>query len=318
MSVEYKDYYKLLGVTKAASQEEINKAYKKVARKHHPDLNQGDKKSEERFKEVNEAYEVLKDPEKRRMYDQLGPNWQHGQNFQRPPGFENFNFGGPGGGNFGGSGFSDFFETIFGGSRGGANFGGGQFGGSQFGGFSQQPRKGRDVEANLTLTLEEAFLGGKKSLTLSGGSGQGSRSFEVNIPAGIKNGARIRLSGQGDPGQGGPAGDMYLKIAIAPHSQFTLDDIDVLYELPLAPWEAALGCKVHVPTLSGTVDLSIAPGTSSGKKLRLRGRGLGSGKNKGDQLVRITIAIPEAITPEAKDLWEKLAEVSAFNPRGGE
>lgn len=327
MSVEYKDYYKILGVSKTASQDEISRAYKKLARKHHPDLNQGNKESEEKFKEINEANEVLKDPEKRKMYDQLGPNWQHGQNFQRPPGFENMNFsyGGPGGasgGGFGGSGFSDFFETLFGGGfGGGARFssGGGGFGGfggdDPFAGFSRQPSKGRDVEAALALSLEEAFNGGKKTITLQG-MGQSARSFEVNIPAGVKNGARIRLSGQGDPSSsGGKAGDMYLKISILPHRQFTLDDDDVVYDLKLAPWEAALGTKAVVPTLSGSVELNIKPGTSSGKKLRLRGKGLGSGNQKGDLLVRVGIAVPEADSPEVKELWEKLARATGFTPR---
>lgn len=328
MSVEYKDYYKILGVDKSAPKEEISKAYKKLARKFHPDLNQGDKQAEERFKEINEAHEVLKDPEKRKMYDQLGPNWQHGQNFQRPPGFENvhFDFSGMGGG---ASGFSDFFETLFGGGRGfsssgfsGAQFGGGGFGGSGFGsqgfgGFPQQPRKGRDVEAKLSLTLEEAFHGGKKAITLSGAPGAGPRSLEVNIPAGVKNGARIRLAGQGDPGAaGGPAGDMFLKVAIEPHRQFGLDDADIIYDLHLSPWDAALGAKVTVPTLSGMVELKIAPGTGSGKKLRLRGKGLGSGKNKGDQFVRIAIDVPEAATAEARELWEKLREVSGRKAEG--
>lgn len=316
MSVSYKDYYKVLGVDKKASTEEISKAYKKLARKCHPDLNQDDKKAEERFKEINEAHEVLKDPEKRRMYDQLGPNWKDGQNFQRPPGFENMNFNFNG---MGGSGFSDFFETLFGGSRGGfsgASFGGaggfpggGGFGGA--GGFGQAPRKGRDVEANLTLTLDEAFHGGKKSLTLSGASGNAPRSFEVNIPAGVKNGARIRLAGQGDPGAfGGPAGDMFLKVAIQPHSDFSLDDADIMYDLRLAPWDAALGVKATVPTLSGKVELTIAPGTGSGKKLRLRGKGLGSGNTKGDQFVRISIDINEPDTDEERALWEKLRELA--------
>jgi len=327
MSVEYKDYYKILGVAKTATKEEITKAYKKLARKHHPDLNQGDKKSEEQFKEINEAHEVLKDPEKRKMYDQLGPNWQHGQNFQRPQGFENmhFNFGGSGA-DFGSSGFSDFFETVFGRSGGGgfsaASFGGGGFGGSSFGGanpfggggfggFSQQPRKGRDVEAKLSLTLEEAFHGGKKAITLSGAPGSAPRSLEVTIPEGVKNGARIRLAGQGDPGMsGGPAGDMYLKVALHTHPHFHLDDTDIIYDLHLSPWDAALGVTATVPTLSGKVEIKVAPGAGSGKKLRLRGKGLGSGKSKGDQFVRIAIDVSEPATPEIKKQWEKLRELS--------
>ncbi|MDR2160545.1 MAG: J domain-containing protein [Desulfovibrio sp.] len=321
MSVEYKDYYKILGVPRNASQEEIARAYKKLARKHHPDLNQGDKKSEERFKEINEANEVLKDPEKRKLYDHLGADWQHGQKFQRP-GQENFRFtfGGREGG-FGASGFSDFFETLFG---GGAFNSGGRFreegfgpfgGGSSFGGFSRQPQKGRDVEAVLTLTLEEAFAGSKKALSLQGAAGQGSRSLEVNVPAGIKNGARIRLTGQGDSSTGGPAGDLYLKISILPHRRFSLDDADVIYDLRLAPWEAALGTRVRVPTLAGDVDLTIQPGASSGKKLRLRGKGLGTGSQKGDQFIRIFVVVPESSTPAERELWEKLREVSPFQPR---
>ena len=315
MGVEYKDYYKILGVEKKASQEEIAKAYKKLARKHHPDLNQGDKKAEERFKEVNEANEVLKDPEKRKMYDQLGPNWQHGQNFQRPPGFENMHFDfGASGANFGASGFSDFFETLFGRSGGnfsGASFGGGSPFGPGFNSFAQQPRKGRDVEAKLALSLEEAFHGGKKTLTLSGAPGAAPRSLEVAIPAGVKNGARIRLAGQGDPGSsGGPAGDMYLKVALHPHPQFHLDDLDLIYDLHLSPWDAALGVTAAVPTLSGKVEIKVAPGASSGKKLRLRGKGLGSGKNKGDQLVRIAIDVHEPESPEIKAAWEGLRELA--------
>ena len=328
MAVEYKDYYKILGLDKSASHDDIAKAYKKLARKHHPDLNQGDKNSEERFKEVNEAHEVLKDPEKRRMYDQLGPNWQHGQNFQRPPGFENAQF------DFGGSGFSDFFETLFGGGgRGfsGASFGGANFGGSSpfgagahqgfgSGGFNFEPRagKGRDVEAKLALTLEEAFHGGKKNLTLSGAPGQAPRSLEVNIPAGVRNGARIRLAGQGDAGvAGGPAGDMYLKVSIQPHQHFTLDDLDVIYDLHIAPWDAALGAEVTVPTLSGKVELKVKPGTGSGKKLRMRGKGLGSGKNKGDQIIRVSIDVHEPGS-EAQKLWKELKELAGRTAEGAE
>ncbi|MDR0826481.1 MAG: J domain-containing protein [Desulfovibrio sp.] len=310
MSMEYKDYYKILGIGKNASAEEIGKAYKKLARKHHPDLNQGDKGAEERFKDINEAHEVLKDQEKRRLYDQLGPNWQNGQNFQRPPGFENvrFDFGGMG---QGGSGFSDFFETLFGGGGGrgfSGGFGGGSpFEGAEFGPRHSAPRKGRDVEAGLRLSLEDAFNGGKKTITLAGGPGAAQRSLEVNIPAGVKNGGRIRLSGQGDQGSpGAPAGDLFLKVDIAPHPHFKLDDTDVIYDLHIPAWDGALGAKVTIPTLSGQVALNIAPGTGSGKKLRLRGKGLGSGKNRGDQLVRIFIDVTEPAGAEERKLWESL------------
>ncbi|MDR1686451.1 MAG: J domain-containing protein [Desulfovibrio sp.] len=306
MGVEYKDYYKILGVEKNASADEINRAYKKLARKHHPDLNQGDKKSEERFKDLNEAHEVLKDPEKRKLYDQLGPNWQDGRNFRRPPGFENvrFEFGGMDGA----SGFSDFFESLFGGGRQGFS---GSFG-SDARGFSGsfgggRARRGRDMETGITLSLEEAFHGGRKTVSLSGGPGTAPRSLEVNIPAGIRSGARIRLGGQGGPGnQGAPAGDLFLKVNIAAHPEFSLDDADVLYDLRLPAWDAALGVRVTIPTLAGKVELNVAPGTSSGKKLRLRGKGLGSGKNKGDQIVRISIDVPAAASPEMRRLWEAL------------
>ena len=303
MGVEYKDYYKILGVSKTASDDEINKAYKKLARKFHPDLNQNDPKAEERFKEVNEANEVLKDPEKRKMYDHLGPNWKDGQHFQRPPGFENmhFNFNGTQG--FGASGFSDFFESVFGG-------GGFSQGPGQYANFTPQPRKGRNVEASLGLSLEDAFHGGKKNIAVSG------RSLEVSIPAGIKSGAKIRLSGQGDPGMNnGPAGDLYLKIHILPHTHFRLVEADVLFDLVLAPWEAVLGCKARVPTLTGDIELNITPGTSSGKKLRIPGKGLGSGTVKGDQYVHIAIAVPDSLTAEEQTLWEKLRQTSSFKAR---
>ncbi len=303
MAVEYKDYYKLLGV----------KAYKKLARKYHPDLNPGDKNAEERFKEINEAYEVLKDDEKRRLYDQLGPNWQHGQQFQGAPGFENvrFDFGGRG---FEGVGFSDFFETLFGG--GGARARGqGGFGPDPFGNFSARQRRGRDVEAEFALTLEEAYRGGRKAVTLREAGGS-TKTLEVNIPSGVREGGRIRLAGQGDPGMGGgPAGDLYLKVRMAPHPQFTLDGDNVIYDLQLAPWEAALGATVRVPTLDGEVDVTVAPGTSSGRKLRLRGKGLGSGAARGDQYVRIGIRTPGEPTPRERELWEELARTSSFRAR---
>jgi curved DNA-binding protein len=325
MSVEYKDYYKTLGVQRTATTEEIGKAYKKLAKKYHPDLNPNDKKAEERFREINEANEVLKDPEKRKMYDHLGPDWKNGQqfggqNFRRPPGFENARFSyGSGGADFGG--FSDFFETLFGGgmrgAQGGANpFGGAQFrtsygGGNPFEGFA--PHKGSDSNADITLTLEDAFRGGKKNVTLRGPSGV--RSLEVNIPAGVKPGARIRLAGQGDSSPGGAAGDLYLKVHIAPDNRFTLDDADIIYDLALAPWEAVLGCKIRVPTLTGDVEIAIAPGAGSGKKLRLRGKGLGTGAAKGDQLVRISIAVPDTISDAERKLWQSLQDVSSFHPR---
>lgn len=304
MGVEFKDYYKLLGVARNASRDDISKAYKKLARKYHPDLNPGDKSAENSFKEITEAYEVLKDDEKRKLYDQLGPNWQHGQNFQRPGGFGGMNFGG--GQSFDASGFSDFFEAVFGGSRGGGR---GGFGPDPFGGFSSRQRAGRDVEAELTLTLEEVHQGGRKALSLQ--TSTGPRTLDVNIPLGVREGQRIRLAGQGDPGMNGaPAGDLYLKVRLAPHPVFRLDGTTVVCDAHIPPWVAVLGGRARVATLDGEVELNIAPGTGSGRKLRLRGRGLGPASDKGDQLVRIMVTAPDALTPRQKELWEQLRDAS--------
>ncbi|MCJ2162971.1 MULTISPECIES: DnaJ C-terminal domain-containing protein [unclassified Pseudodesulfovibrio] len=323
--MEYKDYYKLLGVSRSASRDEISKAFKKLARKLHPDLNPNNKDAEAKFKEINEAYEVLKDEKKRKLYDQFGSNWEHGQHFQPPPGYQNAQFGGGGFG--GGGGFSDFFETIFGGQAGGGGFRGGfqQGGFSQgdFGGYQQRPRRGADSEAAYELTLEEAFRGGKKSVTLqeqtSGPEGiprMSTKTLEITIPAGVKDGQKIRLAGQGNPGMGGgPKGDLYLKIRLMPHPMYKVADVDVILDLPLTPWEAALGASLRIPTLDGAVEMKIPPGIGSGKKLRIKGRGLGSGARKGDQFVRIMIQVPERLTSEERDLLEQLQKVSEFKPR---
>ncbi|MFW5487911.1 MAG: DnaJ C-terminal domain-containing protein [Desulfovibrio sp.] len=332
MSVKYKDYYELLDVDRKASQEEISKAFKKLARKYHPDLNPGDDTAEAKFKEANEAYEVLKDPEKRKKYDALGHNWQAGQDFQPPPGYENmhFNFNSAGGGFGGGAGaggFSDFFEFIFGGAgaaggrQGRASGGGfedmfgraGFAGGTGFTGGGQS--RGQDVEAKLDLTLEEAYRGGTKSLSLSEAGG-GAKTLSVNIPKGIKPGQRIRLANQGSPGfGGGSTGDLYLKVNILPHNRFKLEDANIVVDLPLAPWEAATGATVRVPTLDGMVDLKVPAGMCSGQKLRLRGKGLGSGAKQGDLFIRMMVKVPKAETDEVKELWAKLADATGFNPR---
>ncbi|WP_029894171.1 DnaJ C-terminal domain-containing protein [Desulfohalovibrio reitneri] len=336
MSVKYKDYYEILDVSRSASQEEISKAYKKLARKYHPDLNPDDPEAENKFKEVGEAYEVLKDPEKRKLYDSLGPNWQQGQDFQPPPGYER-HFGGAGGpGGAGFEGFSDFFEFIFGGGGGGFAGGGGRgqaggfedmfgragfTGGTGFGGPRQ--RRGSDAEATLGLTLEEAYRGGSKTISMQeqavgpdGRPRNQTKTLNVNIPPGIKSGQRIRLAGQGNPGMGGgKAGDLYLKVNIRPHSRFKVEENNIVVDLPLTPWEAALGAQVKVPTLDGRVEMKIPAGSSSGQKLRLRGKGLGSGVNKGDMFVRLLIKLPRELTDEQRELWEKLAETSDFNPR---
>lgn len=313
--MEYKDYYTLLGVAKGASQEDVSKAFKKLARKFHPDLNPNDPAAEGKFKEINEAYEVLKDPEKRRLYDSLGPNWKEGQNFQPPPGYENFQFRS---GGFGAEGFSDFFETIFGGAGG---FGGGRHGGDPYG--RSMRSKGRDAEVRLSLTMEEAYRGGRKTLTLQeqvrGADGMSqlqSKTLDVNIPSGVKDGAKIRLSGQGSPGMGGgPAGDLLLQVTIVEHPLFRLEGVNVLFDLRLAPWEAVLGCATRIPTLDGPVDMTIPPGISSGQKLRLAGKGLGKGESQGDQFVRIVIRSPKTLTDRERQLWEELSAIATFQAR---
>ncbi len=310
MSVSYKDYYKLLGVDRKASKEEIAKAFKKLARQYHPDLNPGDTKAEEQFKELNEAYEVLKDPEKRKMYDQLGHNWQHGQQF---------NTGGYGGGFSGGGDFSDFFESLFGQAGRSGNFGGfggaqGGFGADPFGSFTRRPAKGKDIQAEITITLEDALKGNRRNVTLN--TSQGRRELEVNIPAGSKEGSKLRLSGQGEPSpHGAAAGDLFLRLNFMPHALFTVDGQNISYDLPLTPWEAALGVKARIPTLEGEIEMQIAAGTSSGKRFRLRGRGLGKEGARGDQMVRAMIKVPESLSDEEKALFEQLAEISSFKVR---
>ncbi len=313
MSVSYKDYYKLLEVERSATKEEISRSFKKMARKYHPDLNPGDATAEERFKELNEAYEVLKDPEKRKLYDQLGHNWQHGQQFRGAPGFEGFN-----GQNFGGGGdFSDFFEVLFGNAARGGQ--GGHFGADPFGGFSRRPTKGKNMQAEIYISLEEALKGGRKTITLS--STQGKRDLEVNIPAGIKEGAKLRLTGQGEPSpMGGASGDLLLQVQFSAHAFLTVDGTNLTYDLPLTPWEATLGAKVTVPTLEGEIEMNIPEGTSSGRRFRLRGRGLGKEGARGDQMIRAMIRVPDAqeLDEEERKLWTELAEKSAFSVRNTE
>lgn len=303
--MEYKDYYKILGVERDAKEAEIKTAYRRLARKYHPDVSK-EANAETKFKELGEAYEVLKDKEKRQAYDQLGANWKQGQNFNPPPGWEDA-FSGSGhaaGAGFGGSGFSDFFESMFGGDFS-------QAGGFQQGGFRS---KGADQHASITITLEDTFEGAKKNIRLGGGSG---RNLDVKIPAGIANGKRIRLSGQGGPGAGGgPNGDLYLEVSISPHSIFKTDGKNILLDLPIAPWEAVLGAQVQVPTLGGRVEAKIPAGSQSGKKLRLKNRGL-KGSPAGDQIVTLQIVMPENRNEDDKSYFEDMAERFAFDPREG-
>ncbi|MES1240761.1 MAG: DnaJ C-terminal domain-containing protein [Acidobacteriota bacterium] len=312
--MEYKDYYATLGVKKDASQDDIQKAYRKLARKYHPDVNKAPE-AEVKFKEIGEAYEVLKDEEKRQKYDQYGSAWKRAQQTGAPPpGWEGINFdfggmGGQGGFDFGGGEFSSFFDMLFGGRRGGAAAG---FGGQGFRGG------GGDSEAALSISLEEAVRGGKREITLSDpGTGQ-RRTLSVKIPEGVRAGQRIRLAGQGQPGLGGgPAGDLYLKIEVEPDPRFRVEGSDLHSSVPVAPWEAALGGDAEVQTLDGAVRVKIPAGSSSGRKIRLRGRGLpqaGSGQ-KGDLLAEIRIVVPEQLSERERELFEQLAEASSFRAR---
>lgn len=307
--MEYKDYYKTLGLERDATQDEIKRAYRKLARTYHPDVNQ-DAGAEEQFKEVGEAYEVLKDPEKRAAYDQLGRGPRPGEQFQPPPGWNpGFEFSGGGFTDASGSGFSDFFENLFG---GGFQAGSGQ-------GFH---RDGEDHHATITIDLEDTIAGATRQITLqqsvTGADGRVQnqpKTLNVKIPQGIKPGQSIRLAKQGGLSTGpGRAGDLYLKVAIQPHSLYRLDERDLYLDLPLAPWEAALGATVQVPTPKGRVELKIPPNTHSGRKLRLKGRGL-PGSTPGDLYAQVSIALPPAENEELRSLYQRMAEISGFNPR---
>ncbi|MDZ7768861.1 MAG: DnaJ C-terminal domain-containing protein [Woeseiaceae bacterium] len=311
MHGEYKDYYKIMGVDRDAAQDEIKRAYRKLARKYHPDVSK-EPDAEARFKEVAEAYAVLKDTERRAAYDQLGRNWKEGQDFRpsqdQGAGFE---FSGAGFGDDA-SAYSDFFESLFG--RG--------FGAQQ--GFRQaRPQaRGEDRHARVLIDLEDAYSGATRTITLQSPQvdennrvTSKSRTLNVKIPKGVKSGQHIRLSGQGSPGFGdGKAGDLYLEIDFRPHPLFRVEGQDVFLDLPVTPWEAALGATVKVPTPAGTVDLSIPKGTRAGRKLRLKGRGI-PGKTPGDLYVAPVITLPPADTESAIALYEKMASEMPYNPR---
>jgi curved DNA-binding protein len=297
--MQFKDYYDTLGVKPDASDAELKSAFRKLARKYHPDVSK-EAGAEEKFKAVNEAYEALKDPPKRKAYDQLrARGYRPGEEFQPPPNFGegfDFDFGGGGGAGADNPHFSDFFESLFGrnGARGGARPG---------------ARRGQDLRASVEIDLETAFAGGKQRLSI------GERVLEVKIPAGILPGQTIRLTGQGQPGfTGAPAGDLLLEIGIRTHPRFRLDGRNVHVVLPLAPWEAALGATVAVPTLAGEVEMRIPAGSDSGRKLRLKGRGL-PGADAGDQFVELQVHAPPAATDAQKALYEQMAAEFDYDPR---
>jgi curved DNA-binding protein len=346
MPVKYRDYYEVLGVPRTASEAEIKKAFRKLAREYHPDVAKNKKQAEEKFKEVNEAYEVLGDPAKRKKYDELGPNWSSGAEFRPPPGWDSaggFRGRGPRGEefdfHFGGTGFSDFFEQLFG-ARSGRGTGG--FGRS--GAFTEEDfatERGRDIEGDLMVTLEEAMRGSVRSVSVRhgvpcqncGGTGQRARhlcnvcggtgqvfrtdTYQVKIPAGVTEGQRLRVAGRGEAGAGGgEAGDLYLRVRFAKHPDFEVEDHNLIYEAELAPWEAVLGANISVPTLAGQVNIKIPPGTSNGQKLRVRGRGLPDRNGgSGDLIVVTSVEVPSRISDGERKLWEQLAKESRFNPR---
>ena len=329
--MEYRDYYKILGVARTATADEIKKSYRRLARKFHPDVSK-EKDAETKFKEVQEAYEVLKDPEKRAAYDQLGSEWKSGQQFRPPPDWgSGFEFrGGPRQGRAGASarggarhaeefeeaeGFSDFFSSLFG-ARG---FGGGG-GANQFGGGAA--RAARDHHARVDIDLEEAYAGTTRTLELKrpdlkpdGTLDLKTHTVRVTIPAGVIEGQLIRLAGQGEQStHGGKPGDLYLEIHLKPHRLFQLEGRDVTLTLPISPWESALGATVTVPTLGGGVEMRIPPNSQSGQKMRLRGRGL-PGQTPGDQYIQLKIVVPPADTPEARAVFEEMKQKLDFNPR---
>ena len=338
MAVKFKDYYEILGVARTATDEEIKKAFRKLARKYHPDVAKDKKESEAKFKEINEAYEVLGDAEKRKKYDELGANWKSGADFRPPPGWEQFAGGfnrgrGQGGDfefEFGGTGFSDFFEQLFGSMRG-----------ARGGGFARPGAgRGQDLEGDIMVTIEEAMRGSVRAISMNrgvaceqcGGSGirgqkmcnvchgQGqvtrAEQFQVRIPAGVGEGQRLRVPGRGQAVPRGAAGDLFLRVKFARHPDFRFENHDLVYEANLAPWEAVLGTQLSVPTPNEPVSIKIPPGTQNGRRLRLRGHGMPQRNgSRGDLFVEVRIEVPEQISEKERALWEQLGRESRFNPR---
>jgi curved DNA-binding protein len=343
MAAKTKDYYEVLGIGRGASEDKIKQAYRKLARKFHPDLNPGDKTAEEKFKELQAAYDVLSDPENRKLYDQYGENWRAVKAGAPPPGWEGAGTStrgagpGTGGFDFGGFDFSNFRAA---GPGGGFDIFEEMFGGAGRG-RGRRTGRGSDVEASLELSLEEAHRGGRRTLQMQvaeacptcsgtglkdgkpcetcGGAGQvlKPRTIEVNIPPGVRDGSTIRLAGQGGTGSNGSdPGDLYLHIRLRPHPVFMVKGDDLEVELPIAPWEAVLGAKVEAPTIDGKVELTIPRGAKSGQRLRLRGQGLNKRKGgRGDEYVRLKIVVPKDVSAEERRLYEDLKRISRFEPR---
>ncbi len=310
--MDFKDYYKILGVEPTADDKAIKTAYRKLARKYHPDVSK-ERDAEEKFKEANEAYEALSSPEKRAEYDELRKYGQHGRPFQGPPGWESRSSGG-----FEGGDFSDFFSSIFG-ARGGN--------GNPFGRGQQRSsgRRGQDVEMELAIFLEETLSAESKQISFQvpqhNANGQRTgfttKTLNVKIPAGVSDGEKIRLKGQGAPGIGGGAnGDLFLTIRMAPHPLFDVEGHDLIITVPLAPWEAALGTKVAMPTLTGKVNLTIRPDSQNGQRLRIKCMGLSNKQGqRGDLYAQLKVVMPSQSDAAARELWSKLSEQAAFNPR---
>ena len=358
MAVKYHDYYKTLGIERSASPEQIQAAYRALARKWHPDVNTSPD-AEKKFKEISEAYEVLKDPQKRKRYDTLGANWQAGDDFRPPPGWEGFPSGRSSGGgpnfhfkgfdgnesfDFFSGGFSDFFETLFGGGGFGMNAGGfgggfgaaesrtsagrGRAGGSSRSGTGGGSRGSRsaldpDPEAEVAMTLEEAYRGGRRTLTLtidepgpSGATQRRQKNYEVTIPPGIGDGKRLRLAGEGGLRSDGTKADLFLRIRINPHPRFRINGADLEADLPVAPWEAALGAKVTARLPDGTATVGVPAGSQTGKRLRLKGKGLrAEGSKRGDLYLVVSIRIPDSLSERERRLFEELAQASDYDPR---
>jgi curved DNA-binding protein len=296
MPVAFRDYYETLGVSRGATSEEIRSAYRKLARRYHPDINK-DEDAEQLFKEVAEAYEVLSDADKRERYDRLGSNWRQGEDVSGAPGFDGFERARPDGVRFefGDGAFSDFFESLFGSARTG-----------------DIRMRGADLEAVVDLSLEEAAAGGPLRVSLGDG-----RSFTVNVPAGVRDGQRIRLAGRGGEGvAGGSTGDLFLRVHLRPHPRFRVDGQDLYVDVPVAPWDAALGTTLEVPTLTGSAKVRLPSGSSSGRRLRLRGEGMPDRQGRhGDLYARVQIMVPRELDERERQLLEELRAGSSFHPQ---